>query len=273
MVNQYTLKSHFCLKGKGLRSGLGVRVTFNPAPENYGYKLRRTDVTGQPVIDALAENVTDTKRRTILSANGISVGAVEHALAALYACRVDNCLIDIDGPELPALDGSAILFVRGIKEAGLRRQNAMREYISFSRKRINVEDKASGSSMLLIPDSSFSICCRISYDSLLLNRQDAILNDLSEFARDFAPARTFVFVKEIGALLSGNLIKGGNLDNAVAIYYTPLDQVEFDRLADMTGTKRKDAGKLGYILNKPQLYPDEPARHKLLDIIGSLALV
>lgn len=263
MVNQYyqcTLKSRFTLGGKGLHTGLRMQITFNPAPEDHGYKIRRVDMAGQPVIDALAENVTGTQGCTVLSANGVYVGAVEHAMAALYACRIDNCLIDVNGPEFPVLDGSAILFVSKIKETGTRRQNAIRQYISFRRKMIKVADKAAGASMLLIPGDSFSIQSRISFDSVFLSRQDATMNDLCEFTRDFAPARTFVFVKEIETLLAKNLIKGGSPNNAIIIHDKPIGQEEFDRLADMTGTARRDAGKLGYIVNKPLLYSNEPAR-------------
>jgi len=273
MVNQRTLKSSFSLEGKGLHTGLNIHITFNPAPENHGYKIRRVDVPGQPIIDALAENVIGTQRGTVLSANDVFVSTVEHAMAALYACEIDNCLIDVDGPEFPILDGSSILFVSKIKEVGVQQQNAIREYVTIKRKKVKVVDKATGSSMILIPDDTFSIQSQISFNSMFLRRQDATMNDLSEFTRDFASARTFVFVKEIEPLLNNNLVKGGDLDNAIVIYDKPIEQEKFDQLADMMGTKRKDCSKLGYIMNKPLLYPNEPARHKLLDIIGDLALV
>lgn len=273
MTAQRTLKSSFSLQGKGLHTGLSVNITFNPAPENHGYKIRRTDVPGQPVINALAENVSATQRGTVLSANGVQVSTVEHALAALYACEIDNCLIDVDAPEFPILDGSSILFVSKIKEIGTQVQNAERKYITFKRKRIKVIDKISGSSMILLPDDSFSIQSHISFDSPLLRKQDASMSDLSEFTRDFASARTFVFVREIEPLLDNDLVKGGNLDNAIVIYDKPIKQENYDRLADLMGVKRKDARKLGYVMNKPLLYSNEPARHKLLDVIGDIALV
>lgn len=273
MTAQRTLKSSFSLQGKGLHTGLSVNITFNPAPENHGYKIRRTDVPGQPVINALAENVSATQRGTVLSANGIQVSTVEHALAALYACEIDNCLIDVDAPEFPILDGSSILYVSKIKETGTQEQNAERKYITFKRKRIKVVDKISGSSMVLLPDESFSIQSHISFDSPLLRKQDASMSDLSEFTRDFASARTFVFVREIEPLLDNDLVKGGNLDNAIVIYDKPIKQENYDRLADVMGVRRKDARKLGYVMNKPLLYSNEPARHKLLDIIGDIALV
>lgn len=273
MVYQRTLKNSFSLQGKGLHTGLNIHITFNPAPENFGYKIRRVDTPGKPIINALAENVTATQRGTVVSANGVNVSTVEHAMAALYACEIDNCLIDVDGPEFPILDGSSILYVSKIKEVGTEIQNTAREYISIKRKKIKVVDKTTGSSMILIPDDSFSIESHISFNSTFLKRQDATMHDLSEFPKDFASARTFVFVKEIESLLNNNLVKGGDLDNAIVIYDKPIEQEKFDLLADMLGAKRKDSTKLGYIMNKPLLYPNEPARHKLLDIVGDLALV
>ena len=192
MVYQRTLKNSFSLQGKGLHTGLNIHITFNPAPENYGYKIRRVDIPGKPIINALAENVTATQRGTVVSANGVNVSTVEHAMAALYACEIDNCLIDVDGPEFPILDGSSILYVSKIKEVGTEIQNTAREYISIKRKKIKVVDKATGSSMILIPDESFSIESHISFNSTFLKRQDATMHDLSEFPKDFASARTFV---------------------------------------------------------------------------------
>lgn len=273
MVNQRTLKSSFTLEGKGLHTGLNIKITFNPAPENHGYKIRRIDIPGKPIIDALAENVTATQRGTVLSSNDVQVSTVEHALAALYACEIDNCLIDVDAPEVPILDGSSIQFVKKIKEVGTQQQDAARIYISIKRKKIKVADKLAGSSLLLLPDESFSVESHISFDSPLLRRQEASLSSLSEFTKDFASARTFVFVREIEPLLGSNLVKGGDLDNAIVIYDKPIEQEKLDNLADMMSVKRKNASKLGYIMNKPLLYPNEPARHKLLDIIGDLALV
>jgi len=274
MVYQRTLKNSFSLQGKGLHTGLNVTVTFNPAPENHGYKLRRTDLPSQPVIDAVAENVSATQRGTLLSdRNGVVVSTVEHALAALYACEIDNCQIDVDAPEIPIMDGSSIAFVSKIKETGIQQQTAERRYITFKRKRIKVTDKDTGSTMLLLPDESFSIQSHITFKSRFLKQQDAQLNNFSEFTKDFAPARTFVFVKEVMPLLENGLIKGGDLDNAIVIYDEPIDQKDFDFLANSMGVKKKDASRLGYIMNKPLLYPNEPARHKLLDIIGDIALV
>lgn len=272
-MNQRTLNKSFSLQGKGLHTGLDIRISFHPAPENHGYKIRRIDVPGSPVIDAVAENVVATRRGTVLADHGVEVSTVEHAMAALYACDIDNCLIDVDAPEFPILDGSAILFVSKIKEVGITQQKAVRRYISFKRKRVKVVDKATGSSLILMPDDDFSIQSRIAFDSTLLKQQEASLDNLSDFTKEIAASRTFVFVREIEPLLYNDLIKGGDLDNAIVIYDKPIAQEDYNRLADKLNVKRKDASKLGYIMNKPLLYPNEPARHKLLDIIGDIALV
>ena len=272
-MRQQTLKGSFTLQGKGLHTGLDVRITFNPAPDNHGYKIRRTDLADRPVIDALADNVVNTQRGTVLCVNGVQVSTVEHGLAALYACGIDNCLIDVDAPEFPILDGSSILYVSKIKEVGTQQQEAARKYVELKRKRIRVVDKETGSSMILMPDESFSIESHIAFDSILLKKQSASMNDMSEFVKDFASARTFVFVKEVEFLLYNDLIKGGDLDNAIVIYDKLIPQEKLDRLAALMGVSKRNANKLGYIMNKPLLYPNEPARHKLLDIIGDLALV
>lgn len=273
MEKQRTLKNSFSLEGKGLHTGINTCIKFHPAPENHGYKIRRVDIAGQPIIDAVAENVVATNRGTVLEHNGAQVSTVEHVLAALYACEIDNCLIDIDGPEFPILDGSSIHYVSKIKETGVAQQSVERKYINLKKKKIKVTDKTTGSSMLLLPDDSFNVTSSISFNSTFLRRQDAQLNALSDFTKEIAACRTFVFVGEIESLLKDNLIKGGDLDNAIVIYDKKIEQESFDNLALSMGVKRRDASKLGYLMSKPLLYTNEPARHKLLDIIGDLALV
>ncbi len=272
MIKQKTLKKSFSLEGKGLHTGLNIRITFNPAPENHGYKIKRIDIPGHPVINALAENVVQTQRGTILEANGAKVSTVEHALAALYASGIDNCLIEVNAPEFPILDGSSIIYIDKIKEAGIKSQKAEREFIQFRHKRIRVIDEVSGSSLLLLPSDTFSIQVNISFDSKILAQQYASLTDIKDFPNEIASARTFVFVKEIMFLFQNNLIKGGDLDNAIVIYDTHIPQPEYDRLADTMGVEHKNADHLGYITNRSLLFPNEPARHKLLDVIGDLAL-
>lgn len=273
MVKQQTLRNSFLLEGIGLHTGVYAKIKFNPAPENHGYKIMRTDLPGTPIIDALAEHVMSTERGTVLNVDGIQVGTIEHAMAALYACEIDNCLIEVDAPEFPILDGSAILYLKSIKEVGTHIQNADRKYLDFPRKKFKVMDPQTGSSLQMIPSQDYGIQCDISFDSPLLKKQSAKLDSLQEFAKEIASARTFVFVREIQTLIQHNLIKGGDLDNAIVVYDSVIPQDEYDKIADLMGVERRDATKVGYIMNKPLLYTNEPARHKLLDVMGDLALV
>ncbi|MDR1763530.1 MAG: bifunctional UDP-3-O-[3-hydroxymyristoyl] N-acetylglucosamine deacetylase/3-hydroxyacyl-ACP dehydratase [Dysgonamonadaceae bacterium] len=271
-TKQHTLKDSFTLKGKGLHTGLEIEITFRPAPVNHGYKIRRIDLEGQPEIEALAENVKGTQRGTVLSKNEVQVSTVEHALAALYAYEIDNCLIDVNAPEFPILDGSAIIYANEIERVGTVEQNKEREFYIVKNK-IEVKDEETGSSLVVLPDDKFGVIAHIAFDSYFLDNQYAILNDLSEFKSEIASCRTFVFVREIEPLLQNNLIKGGDLDNAIVIYERKISQERFDWLADKMGVAHKNADELGYIMNKPLMFPNEPARHKLLDILGDIALI
>ena len=271
-TKQHTLKESFSLKGKGLHTGLNIEIKFNPAPVNHGYKIKRIDLKDQPVIEALAENVIGTQRGTVLSKNEISVSTVEHAMAALYAYEIDNCLIEVNAPEFPILDGSAIVYANEIERVGIVEQDAVREYYVVKSK-IEVADKEAGSSIIVLPDSSFGINVHITFDSFFLDNQYATLDNLKDFKKEIAASRTFVFVREIEPLLQHGLIKGGDLDNAIVIYEKQISQERLDQLADTMGVKHKDASELGYIMNKPLAFVNEPARHKLLDILGDIALI
>ena len=272
MQKQKTLAASFSLKGKGLHTGLDIEITFNPAPENHGYKIKRTDLEGQPVIDALAEHVVATQRGTVLKKNDVQVSTIEHAMAALYALEIDNCLIEVNAPEFPILDGSARYFVEGIQKVGSVEQNAPRDYYIVKHK-IEVKDEESGASLIILPDEKFSVNVLISFDSPVLNNQFASMNDLSEFPSELAASRTFVFVREIEMLLNNNLIKGGDLDNAIVIYDQKLPQESLDKLADMMNVPHLNLTELGYINHEPLVFDNEPARHKLLDVIGDVALI
>lgn len=272
MQKQKTLAASFSLKGKGLHTGLDIEITFHPAPENHGYKIKRTDLEGQPVIDALAEHVVATQRGTVLSKNGIQVSTIEHAMAALYALEIDNCLIEVNAPEFPILDGSARYFAEAIQKVGSVEQNAPRDFYIVKHK-IEVKDEESGASLIILPDEKFSVNVLISFDSPVLNNQFASMNDLSEFPSELAASRTFVFVREIEMLLNNNLIKGGDLDNAIVIYDQKLPQESLDKLADMMNTPHLNLTELGYINPEPLVFDNEPARHKLLDVIGDVALI
>ena len=271
-LKQKTLKGSFSLFGKGLHTGLSITVTFNPAPENTGYKIQRIDLENAPIIDAVAENVVETTRGTVLAKGDIKVSTVEHGMSALYALGVDNCLIQVNGPEFPILDGSAIPYVKKIEEIGTVEQNAPKDYYII-RHKIEVKDETSGSCITILPDEDFSITAMCSFQSKFISSQFATLDNMQDYAKEIAPARTFVFVRDIVPLLNANLIKGGDLDNAIVIYERQLEQEQMDKLTDLLGVPHMDANKIGYVQHKPLVWDNECTRHKLLDIIGDMALI
>ena len=271
-MKQKTLRGSFSLFGKGLHTGLNLTVTFNPAPENTGYKIQRIDLEGEPVIDAIAENVVDTQRGTVLAKGDARVSTVEHGLAALYALGIDNCRIQVNGPEFPILDGSAIQYVNKINEVGIEEQNAPKDYYII-RKKIEVKDEQSGSTITILPDEEFSLTAMCSFESKFINSQFATLEKIEAFPTEIAAARTFVFVRDIQPLLQANLIKGGDMDNAIVIYEKKISQEQLDQLADMLQVPHLNAEDLGYIQHKPLVWENECTRHKLLDIIGDMALI
>ena len=271
-TKQTTLKGSFSLCGKGLHTGLSLTVTFNPAPENTGYKIQRIDLEGEPVIDAIAEKVIDTQRGTVIASGDIRVSTIEHGLAALFAMGIDNCLIQVNGPEFPILDGSAAMYVDKIQTVGIEEQNAPKDYYII-RKKIEVKDEATGSCITILPDNEFSITAMCSFESKFINSQFATLDKMEDFPTEIAQARTFVFVRDIEPLLQANLIKGGDLDNAIVIYERQTSQERLDTLADMLHVPHMDANDLGYIQHKPLVWENECTRHKLLDIIGDMALI
>ena len=272
MMKQMTLKGSFSLCGKGLHTGLSLTVTFNPAPENTGYKIQRIDLEGMPTIDAVAENVVDTQRGTVLGKGDVRVSTVEHGLAALYALGIDNCLIQVNGPEFPILDGSAAMYIDKINEVGIEELNAPKDWYVI-RKKIEVKDEESGSCITILPDDEFSLTAMCSFNSKFINSQFATLDKVEDFSKEIAPARTFVFVRDIDPLLKASLIKGGDLDNAIVIYEKQISQEQLDKLADMLHVEHRDATELGYIQHKPLVWENECTRHKLLDIIGDMALI
>ena len=269
---QTTLRGSFSLCGKGLHTGLSLTVTFNPAPENHGYKIQRIDLPGEPVIDAIAERVIETTRGTVLGKGDIRVSTIEHAMAALYALGVDNCLIQVNGPEFPILDGSAAPYVDKIQQVGIEEQSVPKDYYII-RKKIELRDNSTGSCITVLPDDDFSLTTMCSFESKFINSQFATLDNISDFAKEIAPARTFVFVRDIIPLLDLNLIKGGDLDNAIVIYEREISQEQLDKLSDILNMPRMDATKIGYIQHRPLIWENECTRHKLLDIVGDLALI
>ena len=272
MLKQNTLKEQFSLSGKGLHTGLNLTVTFLPAPAGHGYKILRVDMPGQPIMDAVAENVIDTQRGTVLGKGDMRCSTVEHALAAFYALGIDNVLIQVDGPEFPILDGSAEPFVREIQRVGIAEQDAPKDYYYITKK-MEFRDDNTGACITLLPDDDFSITSMIAFDGKVLSSQFATLDSMDKFITEVAAARTFVFVREIEKLLLAGLIKGGDLDNAIVIYEHKTSQENLDKLCMLTGAEHHDADDLGYIQHKPLVWDNEPARHKLLDIIGDMALI
>ena len=268
---QKTLGGSFSLYGKGLHTGLNLTVTFNPAPENSGYVIQRIDMEGQPTIEAIAENVTDTRRGTVLEKGAVRVSTVEHGLSALYALGIDNCLIQVNGPEFPILDGSAAMYVEMIQKVGIHEQNAQKDFYIIKHK-IEVKDQ-NGSCITILPDEEFSVTAMCSFESKFISSQFATLDKIETYATDIAPARTFVFVRDIMPLLEANLIKGGDLTNAIVIYEREVTQEKLDKLADILNVPHMDATKIGYIQPRPLMWDNVCTRHKLLDIIGDMALI
>jgi len=274
-MKQKTLKSEFSVSGKGLHTGVHVTATFKPAEVNTGYRIKRIDLEGEPIIEALAENVTETTRGTVVSSKAdknVKVSTIEHALAALYTAGIDNCLIEVDAAELPILDGSAIIYCNKIEEVGIQEQEEEKEYYVV-KKRIKVFDPETGSSLIVLPDDELSMDVMIEFNSPVLSNQFASLEHVSTFKSEIAASRTFVFVREILPLLQMNLIKGGDLDNAIVIHDKEMPKEDLDRLADLMNVPRKQVSELGYLNNKPLVYKNEPARHKLLDLLGDLSLI
>lgn len=270
-MNQRTLKDSFMMKGKGLHTGAYITAEFCPADANSGYKIQRVDLEGMPIIDCDAMLVGETQRGTVLVKDGIKVSTIEHAMAALFAAGIDNVLIKLDGPEMPILDGSAYYWTLNINKVGIEEQDAEREYLDI-KERIEVEGEH-GEKLVVEPSDHFSIEVTTDFDSPFLGRMTASINDMDDFAEEFASARTFVFVREIEPLLQMGLIKGGDLGNAIVIYEKELPQERFNALTQKIGVENMDATQLGYLNPKPLTWDNECTRHKLLDVIGDLALI
>ncbi len=271
-MKQKTLKNSFTLSGVGLHTGLDIVVTFNPAPVDHGYKIKRIDLESQPVIEALAENVVNTQRGTVVGKANATVSTIEHGLSALFALGIDNCLIEVNASEFPILDGSAIEYVKEIRKVGIQEQDKDKDYYVV-RNKIEVSDPETGSKLTLLPDDSFCINSFIEFESQYIPNQSASMDNLTDYEKEIAPSRTFVFVREIQQLRNLGLIKGGNLDNAIVIYERKLSQKELDDIADELNVPHHNAEELGYLNNRKLMFPNEPARHKLLDIIGDMALI
>lgn len=270
-MKQHTLKKSFTLEGKGLHTGLQISVNFLPADANSGINFVRVDLEGKPVVPALACNVAATERGTVVKCGNAQISTIEHTMAALMACGIDNCTIEVNAPEVPILDGSAIIILEAIKKAGIEEQDAERKYMEITRSQYF--KFPNGSEIAVLPADKFSVESTVDFGSDILKKQTAILNDICEFEKEIAKARTFVFVREIEPLLKMGLIKGGDLDNAIVIYDRQMNQESMDNLANLLGVGAVSAENLGYLNKRPLVWEDEPARHKLLDIIGDLSLI
>lgn len=268
---QRTVAKPVSLTGRGLHSGIEVEVVINPAPENHGYQFKRTDLEGTPVIRALAEYAKITERSTTIVDKGASITTVEHLLAALYGMGVDNALIEINGPEVPIIDGSAKPFVDAILKVGTVEQVTNRNYYTI-REKVEYRDEAKGIEIFAYPDNDLFIDVHIDYNSRILGHQYASMKSISEFETGFSACRTFVFLHELEYLQQNNLIKGGDLDNAIVIIDSPVSQEELDRLAETLNRPHIKVKPEGILNNVNLSFANEPARHKLLDVIGDLAL-
>ncbi|MEY4107816.1 MAG: hypothetical protein RL181_2158 [Bacteroidota bacterium] len=271
-MKQHTISRSVSVHGVGLHTGQPVTLTFHPAPENHGIKFQRTDLEGQPFIHADVGRVTTTRRGTTLVQEGASVHTVEHVLSALAGLQVDNALLAVDGPEMPIMDGSARAFVEAIQSAGLQEQNEAREYFEVTEP-IVFRDEVSGSELTALPHDGFEVIAMIDFNSPVLSQQYAHLQHLEDYAREIAPCRTFVFLHEVEQLFSQNLIKGGDLDNAIVLVDRPFEQEALDQLAQKIGKPRLNVTQQGVLNTLDLHFQNEPARHKLLDIMGDIALV
>lgn len=269
---QRTLKAPVTLSGVGLHTGATANITFLPAPVNHGYKFKRIDLDNQPVIEADCDLVTDTSRGTTLSKNGAKVYTTEHALAALAGMELDNIMIEIDGPEVPILDGSSKFYIQAFQKAGSIEQEADRVYYEL-KENLTFEDPSRKIEMLAVPSEDFRVTVMVDYNSPVLGTQHAQIHKISEFIDEIAPCRTFCFLHEIEQLLKHNLIKGGDVNNAIVVVDREISQEKLDELAVLFNKPKVEIKYKGFLNNVELHFQNEPARHKLLDIVGDFSLI
>lgn len=270
---QTTLKAPVTIQGVGLHTGKQVKMTFKPAPENHGYKFQRIDLDGQPIIDADVDNVTDTSRGTTITQNGASVSTVEHVLASLAGLEIDNVLIEIDAPEAPIMDGSSIQFINELEKAGIQPQDADREYFVIPNNIYYAEEDRHVEMIAMPFLDDYRITVMVDYNSPVLGTQHASISQISEFKKEIASCRTFCFLHELEMLLKHNLIKGGDLNNAIVVVDKVISDEELDHLAKLFNREKIAVAREGILNNIELRHQNEPARHKLLDVIGDLALI
>jgi UDP-3-O-[3-hydroxymyristoyl] N-acetylglucosamine deacetylase/3-hydroxyacyl-[acyl-carrier-protein] dehydratase len=269
---QHTLGSPASISGTGLHTGVMAEMTLKPAAIGFGLQFQRIDLPNQPMIKADCDLVTDVSRGTTLESNGAKVNTVEHVLAALVGMGVDNCLIEINGPEMPIMDGSSEPFVEIIEEAGVIEQEADKIWYSID-ENIYYQDEEKRVEIMAIPATEYNITTLIDFNSPVLGTQHASLKHMRDFRTEIAPCRTFCFLHELEMLMDNNLIKGGDINNAIVIVDKPVDEIEMKRLKKFFRKEKIEVKSEGYLNNLELRFPNEPARHKLLDIVGDLALV
>ena len=269
---QHTLKSAVSISGTGLHTGIKVDMILNPANAGFGIQFQRIDLAGQPIVKADCDLVTDTSRGTTLEDKGVKVSTVEHILAALVGMGVDNCLVELNGPEIPIIDGSSAPFVEIIEEAEVVEQEAAKLWYTID-SNIAYYDDEKRVEMVAMPAIEYQITTLIDFNSPVLGTQHAGLKHLKNFKSEIAPCRTFCFLHELEMLLENNLIKGGDINNAIVIVDKPVSEAEMERLGKAFGRNKMEVKSGGYLNNLELRFPNEPARHKLLDIIGDLALI
>ncbi|TXK37088.1 bifunctional UDP-3-O-[3-hydroxymyristoyl] N-acetylglucosamine deacetylase/3-hydroxyacyl-ACP dehydratase [Pontibacter qinzhouensis] len=269
---QHTIKAPVTVTGIGLHTGIVSNMTFKPAPANHGYKFQRIDMPGQPLVNVDVDNVVDLSRGTTIEQNGARVNTVEHTLAALVGLQIDNVLIELDGPEPPIMDGSAIEFVKALISVGMQEQNALRNYFEIT-KGISYKDDARGVEIAALPLDDYRLTVMVDYNSPVLGSQHASITDITQFQEEIASCRTFCFLHELEALFKQNLIKGGNLDNAIVIVDRVVQEDELAHLSELLNKPKVSVQEEGILNNTELRFKNEPARHKLLDLIGDLALI
>lgn len=269
---QKTIKENISVAGVGLHTGKKVTINFKPAPENHGIKFKRIDLHHAPEVEASIDNVVDTSRGTTLEKNGAQVMTIEHTLAAVAGTDIDNLLIEIDSLELPIMDGSSKFYVEALLKAGIIEQNAEREYFEL-KTNLSYTDPDNKVEMLAIPSDNFRLSVMIDYDSDILISQHASLDNINNFKDEIACSRTFVFLHELEYLIQNDLVKGGDLSNAIVFVDKIISQEELDRLAKFFNRPKVKVLKEGILNNIELSHPNEPARHKLLDVIGDLSLI
>ena len=273
MINfQRTINKEGNLEGIGLHTGKKSKLKFVPAVINHGIKFQRIDLDGMPIVDADVNNVIAVERGTTIKQNDATVSTVEHLLAAIVGLQIDNILIQIDGEEIPILDGSSKHFIECLEKCGLKTQDAARKYIEISEK-ITYNDEENNVEISIYPHNDYRITSMVDYNSEILGSQHYTLNKISNFKKDISDARTFCFLHEIEDLFKKNLIKGGDLDNAIVIVDKVIDEKKLKDISQLLGKKNIKVDKQGILNNIKLKYNNEPARHKLLDIVGDLALV